>query len=295
MAQIEANGIRIEYDTFGDRRSPALLLIMGLGIQMIGWHAELCEMLAQKGLYVIRFDNRDVGLSQKFEELGIPRMMKVFADALAGKPMHSPYSLDDMADDAVGLLSALKVGKAHICGASMGGMIAQIIAYRYPERVKSLTSIMSTTGDPTLPQATAEAMAAISTPVPLQREASIEHHVRTWRAIGSPGFPFDERRVREMGARTYDRCFYPQGWARQMVAIMAHGNRTRRLKEIKSPTLVIHGSADPLVPVEGGRATAGAIPGAKLLIIEGMGHDFPEGAWEEITSAIADHIRGAEG
>lgn len=294
MTQVSANGIRIEYDTFGEETSPALLLIMGLGTQMIAWHDEFCEILANRGCYVIRFDNRDVGLSSKFEEMGIPNMMEVFASAFEGNPVLSPYTLDDMADDAVGLLSALGIEKAHICGASMGGMIAQVIAYRHPDRIKSLVSIMSTTGDPALPPATPDAMSAISSPAPVDREASIEHFVETWRLIGSPGFPFDEQRVRNLGIRAFDRCFYPQGWARQMVAIMAHGDRSERLKNVRVPTLVIHGSEDKLVPVEGGKATAAAIPGAELLIIEGMGHDFPEGAWQYIIDAVVNHIGKVE-
>lgn len=287
--QTIANDIRIEYDTFGHPSSPALLMIMGLGTQMIGWEDTFCEMLANAGHYVIRFDNRDVGLSAKFEHSGIPDVMKAMTAAMEGQSIVSPYSLDDMADDAVGLLDALDIEKAHICGASMGGMIAQTVAFRHPDRVLSLISIMSTTGDLMLPPAEPDAMTAITTPAPTERAAYVDNAVHVWKVIGSPGFPFDEQRIRENAARAYDRGFYPQGYARQMVAIMAHGNRTERLKGVRAPTLVIHGSADPLVPVEGGKATADAIDGAELLIIDGMGHDFPEGAWPQLVDAIAAH------
>ncbi len=293
MAHVKANGIQIEYDTFGDSSSPPLLLIMGLAAQMILWDEEFCKQLAAKGHYVIRFDNRDVGLSTKFEEAGIPNVMEVMTAAMQGQKVDSPYTLDDMANDSVGLLDALGIGKAHICGASMGGMIAQTIAIRHPERVASLTSIMSSTGDPNLPRAKPEIMSILFTPPPADRDANIEHGIRMWRTISGPGFPFDEDWTRKRVALSYDRCFYPQGVARQLVAIMAHGDRTPFLKSVTMPTLVVHGADDPLVPVECGRATAEAIPGALLLIIDGMGHNLPIGAWPQITDAIAAHTKKA--
>lgn len=289
MAQAKANGIQIEYDTFGDSSSPPLVLIMGLGVQMIMWDEEFCEGLAQKGHYVVRFDNRDIGLSTKFDDAGVPDVMKALSALMQGQKIDAPYSLDDMADDTVGLMDALGIDAAHVCGASMGGMIAQTIAIRHPSRIRSLTSIMSTTSAPDLPQPKPEIMAFLITPPPQEREANIEHGMNMWRMIGSTGFPIDEERIRKRVALSYDRCFHPEGVARQIVAIWAHGDRTEVLKSVKTPTLVIHGAADPLLPVECGKATARAVPGSSLLIIEGMGHDLPVGAWPRIIDAIAAH------
>jgi len=293
MAKATANGIHLEYDTFGKSSSNPLLLIMGLAAQMIMWDEEFCERLAAKGHYVIRFDNRDVGLSTKFDKAGVPDVMAAMVASMQGKKVDSPYKIDDMADDSVGLLDALGIDKAHICGASMGGMIAQTIAFRHPARVLSLTSIMSSTGARDLPQAKPDIMALLLTPPPAKREANIEHGVKVWRAISGPGFPFDEEYMRKKMALSYDRCFYPQGVMRQLVAILAHGDRTSALKSVKAPTLVIHGAADPLVPVECGKATAAAVPGAKLLIIKGMGHSLPMEAWPQIIDAIVVLTRKA--
>lgn len=293
MAQATANGIRIAYDTFGESSLPALLLIAGNGAQMLFWDAAFCERLARTGLFVIRFDNRDAGLSTKFEEAGIPDIMATIKAAMEGKTVESAYSLEDMADDSVGLLAALGIEKAHICGASMGGMIAQVVASRHPEQVLSLTSIMSSTGNPGLPQGKPEAIAAVVAPPPEEREAYIEHNVHTWRRIWSPGFPFEEERARAFLEKSYDRSYYPQGMARQNAALMASGDRRPSLASIKAPTLVIHGADDPLMPVEAGKETARMIPGARLLIIPGMGHDMPKGAWAEIVRAIAQHTKQA--
>jgi pimeloyl-ACP methyl ester carboxylesterase len=289
MPNVTANGIRIEYDTFGDRSFPALLLIAGNGAQMIFWEVEFCELLAKKGYCVIRFDNRDVGLSRKFEGAGIPDFPAAIKAAMEGKPVESAYSLDDMADDAVGLLDALGIEKAHICGASMGGMIAQVITYRHPKHVLSLTSIMSSTGNPDLPQAKPETITAVLAPAPEERGAYIEHNMNIWRRIWSPGFPFEEKRARTFIEKSYDRSYYPQGMARQNIAILANGDRSPSLSSIKVPTLVIHGADDPLIPVEGGKDTARVIPGARLLIMNGMGHDMPKGVWAEIVDAISKH------
>ena len=286
MPQATANGIQIEYDTFGDKQSPALLLIMGGGSQMIHWEAEFCELLAGKGFYVIRFDNRDVGLSTKFEEAGIPDMMASTPD----NPAKPPYSIGDMADDAVGLLDALGIEKAHICGASVGGMIAQAVAYRCPERVWSLISIMSSTGNPDLPQIKPEILAEVYKPVPAERDAYVEHYVEMWRKLWSPGFPFDEERLRNLTGASFDRSYYPQGLARQGSAAIANGYPKASIESIKVPTLVIHGDKDPFMPVEGGRETARLIPDAKLMIIEGMGHDMPKEVWPEITAAMTEHL-----
>jgi len=287
MPKANANNIEIEYDTFGDPTSKPLLLIMGLGTQMIAWLEELCMMLVDKGFYVIRFDNRDVGLSTKFEEKGIPNIMNEIMALQRGEVILPPYTVEDMADDAVGLLDALNIEKAHICGASMGGMISQIIAFRHPTRVLSLTSIMSTTGNPDLPQPKPEAMQVLLQPAPTEREAYIEESVKRRRILYGSGFPYPEDKAREFAAALYDRCFYPQGMARQLVAILATENRVPKLGLIKVPTLVIHGDDDPLVPVEGGKETAETIPGAELIIIDGMGHSLPPETWPQIVDAIA--------
>jgi len=289
MPNVAANGIQIEYDTFGDISSSALLLIAGNGAQTLFWDAEFCESLVKSGLFVIRFDNRDTGLSTKFEEAGIPDFLALTKAAMEGKPVESAYTLDDMADDAVGLLDVLGIKKAHICGASMGGMIAQVVAYRHPKRVLSLTSIMSTTGNPGLPQANPETIAAVVAPAPKGRGAYVEHNVNVWRKIWSPGFPFDEKRAREFIEKCYDRSYYPHGMARQNAALLVSGDRRPLLSSIKAPTLVIHGGDDPLIPVEGGKDTAKSIPGSKLLIIDGMGHDMPKEVWPQIIDAISNH------
>ena len=286
MPNVTANGIQIEYDTFGDSTSPVLLLIMGLGTQMIAWDEEFCKQLTHKGLYVIRFDNRDIGLSTKLEELGIPDIMAAVTARMEGKDIEFSYTLDDMADDALGLLDALGIEKAHICGASMGAAITQTIGYRHPSRVLSLIPIMGTTGNPDLPMAKPEAMEVIMTPAPEEREANIEHRVKNSKVLWGT-IPFDEETVRKSAARAFDRSFYPQGMARQLVATMAHGNRKPHLSSVTAPTLVIHGAEDPLVPVEGGKDTAEAIPGAEILIIDGMGHSLPKAVWPQIVEAIA--------
>ncbi|MEN8182861.1 MAG: alpha/beta fold hydrolase [Myxococcota bacterium] len=293
MPTLESNGIQLEYDTFGDRSGRPLLLIMGLGAQMILWDEEFCEALAARGHWVVRFDNRDVGLSTKFDEAGVPNVLELMQRTAAGEPVFTPYTLDEMADDAAGLLDALELDSAHVCGASMGGMIAQTVAIRHPERLRSLVSIMSTTGDPDLPPARPDAMVILMTPPPSDRAGSIERAVTTWKTIGSPGFAFDETRIRERAGRLYDRCFHPAGVSRQLAAILAHGSRSEALGGVTVPTLVVHGDADPLVPVEGGRDTAKRIPGAELLVIEGMGHDLPPALWPRLADAISEHTAKA--
>jgi pimeloyl-ACP methyl ester carboxylesterase len=289
MPNVKANGVQIEYDTFGDSSSPALLLIAGNGAQIYFWDAEFCELLVKRGYFVIRFDNRDAGLSTKFEEAGIPDFGAAIKALMEGNPVESAYTLDDMADDAVGLLNTIGIQKAHICGASMGGMIAQVIAYRHPKHVLSLTSIMSTTGNPDLPQAKPETIAAVLEPAPAERKAFVEHMMNVWRKIWSPGFPFEETRARTFIEKSYDRSYYPQGAVRQNIALLANGDRRESLSTIAVPTLVIHGADDPLIPCEGGKDTALVIPGAKLFIISGMGHDMPKGVWAQITDAISDN------
>jgi pimeloyl-ACP methyl ester carboxylesterase len=286
MPRAQANGIELEYDRFGDPRDPALLLVMGLGAQMIFWEEEFCDALARRGRHVVRFDNRDVGLSTKLEGAATPTVMEAMAAVASGKPIQAPYTLLDMADDAAGLLDALELSAADVVGASMGGMIAQLLAVRHPARVRTLTSIMSSTGAPDLPPAKPEAMQILLTPAPTDREGNIERALHANRVIGSPGFPFDEARIRGRAARAYDRGFYPAGMARQMIAVLATGSRREAVRGVRAPTLVIHGTDDALVPVEAGIDTAKSIPGAELLLIEGMGHDLPRGAWPKIIDAI---------
>jgi pimeloyl-ACP methyl ester carboxylesterase len=287
VSSVQANGINIEYDVFGGSSARPLLLVMGLGTQMIGWDEEFCQGLADTGHYVIRFDNRDIGLSSKMDDAPVPDPAELMMQMMQGKTPNVPYSLDDMADDAVGLLDALGIDSAHICGVSMGGMIVQTMALNHGERIRSMTSIMSTTGNPELPPATPQAMEALTKPPAADRESQIAQSIATQKIIGSPGFPFDEERARLRAATAIDRSFYPQGTARQMAAIVAGGNRRPRLESLDLPSLVIHGKADPLVPVTGGLDTHEAIAGSELLLIEGMGHDLPPDCWNEIITSIS--------
>jgi pimeloyl-ACP methyl ester carboxylesterase len=286
MAQITANGISIEYDTFGSRSSRPLLLVMGLGAQLIHWRDEFCDQLADRDHFVIRYDNRDAGLSEKFGHLGTPDMMEIAGRLMAGEPAGAPYSLDDMAADAFGLLDNLDIEAAHICGASMGGMIVQAMALLAPHRVHSMTSIMSSTGNPELPPSSDEAMAAMLSPAATNREEAIERTLAVSGVIGSPAYPVPEDEVRRRAAQGYDRSFYPEGVARQMAAIASHGNRRPALETLEVPALVIHGDADPLVRLDGGHDTHQALRGSKLLVLEGMGHDLPEPLWSEVIDAI---------
>jgi pimeloyl-ACP methyl ester carboxylesterase len=287
MPRVKSNEIEIEYDEFGRRTDRPVLLIMGLGSQMILWREEFCEQLAARGHRVVRFDNRDVGKSTWFDHLGLPDVLAAVGATLARQPVAAPYVLRDMAADAAGLLDALQIDQAHIVGASMGGMIAQTMAIEFPQRVRSLTSIMSTTGNPDLPQAKPAAMSALLAPLPTNRDQAIERAVGVFRVIGSPGFAFDEAEVRARATLSFERGFNPNGVARQIVAILASGNRKPALQAVHVPALVIHGADDPLVRVEAGRDTAAAIAGAELLLIDGMGHDLPRPVWPRIIDAIS--------
>ena len=291
MANAKANGIQIEYEVFGEYMNPKLVLIAGNGAQMNFWDTEFCEMLAKNDLCVIRFDNRDAGLSTKFDAAGIPDMTKVYNAAKEKKTIDTAYTLEDMADDIAGLLDVLKIGAAHICGASMGGMIAQIFAYRYPSRTSSLISIMSSTGNPSNPQISKETLAMVIAAPPTERNEYIEHNFRMWKSLWSKGFPFEEKRARRYLEESYDRNFCPHGALRQNAALVANGDRRKSLALLQIPTLVVHGTADPLFPVEAGIDTAHTIPNAKLLLIEGMGHDMPRGTWEKIVSAIVKQVK----
>jgi pimeloyl-ACP methyl ester carboxylesterase len=289
MAEINANGVTITYDEFGAAGDPPVLLIMGLGAQMTRWAPAFCEAVAARGFRVIRFDNRDAGLSTHFVEAGVPDMAEVAAVVRDGRQPVVPYTLSDMAADAAGLLDALGIARAHIVGASMGGMIAQLVAAEHPARTLSLTSIMSNTGNPNLPRATPEAMAVLTNrpPHPSDEEAYLKHTIASARVTGSPGYPADEAVLRANALADVKRCYEPTGFARQMAAITASGDRREKLKTITAPTVVVHGIADPLVPVEGGRDTAANIPGAELLEIPGMGHDVPPALYDVVADAIA--------
>ena len=293
MPQIQANGISLEYETHGDPENPPLLLVMGLGAQLTLWPMELVEALVERGYYVIRHDNRDIGLSQKFSEHGIPNFKRVALLRMLGLRPRTPYTLADMADDAAGLLAALGIAKAHVVGASMGGMIVQLMAVNHPDKLLTMTSIMSTTGNRRLPPPQKAAMNALLNRAPANAtlEQVLPFGLNVSRAIGSPAYPAAEERLRANIERDYTRSFFPEGAARQISAIMADGDRRKRLKKVTTPTLVIHGADDPLVPVEGGRDTAAAIPGAKLLEIPGMGHDLPLELVDRIADAIAEHAK----
>ena len=286
MPRAKSNGIELEYETFGNPDDPALLLVMGLGAQMIAWDEGFCQQLVDAGFYVIRYDNRDVGLSTRTEGPA-PDLAAI----MSGDTSTATYRIDDMADDAAGLLDDLGIDRAHIVGASMGGMIAQAIAIRHPEKTASLCSIMSTTGDRSVGQPQPEAMAALMAPAPTNRDEALDRAVTSGRIL-SP-VHFDEAKARQRAGEAYDRAFYPLGMQRQLAAIMASPDRTPELAKVSAPTLVIHGTADPLVTYSGGEATAKAVPGADLLAFDDMGHDLPEPRWPEIVAAIATNARRA--
>ncbi len=296
MPKAQANGIEIHYEEHGDPAADPMLLIMGFGAQLTLWPDELVDALAGHGFRVIRYDNRDVGLSHKFDGVKAPGILKMTLLTKFGFTPKVPYTLADMADDGVGLLDALEIDRAHIVGASMGGMIAQHVAARYSQRCKSLTSIFSTTGNPKLPAARPEALKVLVTrPKSMEEEALVDHGVMLARTIGSPGYPSDEDRLRDRARASVQRSTYPEGPTRHLSAIVADGDRREMLKGVSVPTLVMHGEDDPLVPVEGGRDTAAAIPGAKLKTIPGWGHDLPLELVDEVAEAIAAHARSSAG
>ena len=272
---VPVNGIEICYETDGDRCARPLLLLRGLGTQLIHWAPEFRRRLADAGHFLVVFDNRDVGLSSH----------------LADAPR---YTVDDMADDVIGLMDALSLETAHMAGISMGGMISQAVASRHPRRVSSLVSIMASTGNPDLPGPTPAALEALMTPTPSERAAYVEHTVGAAGVFGSPGYPTPDPVLRGLAGRAFDRAFDFDGVARQFAAIQRSGDRRQALAAVTVPTLVIHGADDPLVSPEGGRDTARAIPGAELLMIPGMGHDVPHGLWDTLVDAIAEHTAKAE-
>jgi pimeloyl-ACP methyl ester carboxylesterase len=288
-----ANGIDICYEIFGEAGAEPMLLIMGLGAQMIHWDDEFCARLAARGFRVIRFDNRDIGKSSRLSGGKRLTAMEMLKLRLLKIPVAAPYKLIDMAKDTTSLMDALGIKSAHLVGASMGGMIAQEIAISFPERVGSLTSIMSTTGNPKLPQSTREAAAILMAPPPTTKEEYLVRFAQTWKVLRVGSFPEDEALDRGRAERTFARGLNPAGVGRQLRAILASGSRKERLGSVRAPTLVIHGTVDPLVRPEGGKDTAASIPGAKLLMIEGMGHALPILMWPQVIDAIDKHAHGA--
>jgi pimeloyl-ACP methyl ester carboxylesterase len=284
------NGITLCYETFGERSDPTALLVMGLGTQMVAWHEDFCRRLAAAGFYVVRFDNRDIGHSTHLQ--GPP---PTIPQLLLRSKRAAHYRLTEMADDAARLLGELDLAPAHVIGASMGGMIAQTLAAQHPDRVRSLTSIMSNTGALSNGQPALRLYPFFLRRPAAGREAYVKHFERLFAAIGSSGLPREPDEVRELARLSYERDHDPAGPGRQLAAILASGDRTAEVREIKAPTLVVHGTADPLVRPSGGRATARAIKGARLLKVPGMGHDLPRAVWDELIEAIAANATRAGG
>jgi pimeloyl-ACP methyl ester carboxylesterase len=294
MTAVQANGIAVEYEDTGPRDAPVILLIMGLGMQLVAWPNSFCEGLAARGFRVVRFDNRDAGLSSRMPSAGRLAMRAMMARAFFGLPVRPPYTLDDMAADTVGFLDALAISNAHVVGASMGGMIAQIVAIEHPERVKSLTSIMSTSGDRALPGPKGKVLHALIRPRPRSESMAIRRMIEFFRLIGGSGYPPSEAELQAKVARSVRRSYRPDGLARQLIAIQTAPSRVRALRRVKAPTLVLHGSEDPLIPLAGGEDTAANIPGSRLRIIPGMGHFLPEALVPLLVDEIAGHCLEAE-
>jgi pimeloyl-ACP methyl ester carboxylesterase len=286
MPRAQANGVELEYEVVGDPAARPLLLIQGLGAQLVSIEEGFCAELADRGFMVIRFDNRDVGLSSRLDGAEPPALAAVFE----GDRSSLAYTLEDMADDAAGLLEAIGVPSAHLAGISLGGMVAQLLAIRHPARVRSLASIMSTTGDRRVGRPSAEGAGVLFTPMPAERDRYLEQAVQN-AMTGSAGtaFPFDAAAVRRAAARGYDRAYDPGGVARQLAAALGATDRTEALRSLRVPTLVVHGNADKIVGVDGGEATAAAVPGARLLRIPGLGHELPRGVWATVADAIAEN------
>jgi pimeloyl-ACP methyl ester carboxylesterase len=294
VARAKANGIEIEYETCGSKTDPALLLIMGLGAQLTIWPDALCEGLASKGFFVIRYDNRDTGLTTDFGAWGVPNIAEAMGKVMMGKKVDAPYLVKDMAGDGIGLLDVLGIDKAHMVGASMGGMIAQTVAGLWPGRTRSLVSIYSTSGRPGLPPGKPEALAMLTAqPEGPSREQRVKHGMKLRTVIGSPGYPSDEAALRAFVEKNVDRRWYPEGGARQYLSIIASGDRVDLLKTIKAPALVLHGEDDPLLPVECGRDVARLIPGAEIQTYPGWGHDFPGPLIPTLVERIAIFCKAA--
>jgi pimeloyl-ACP methyl ester carboxylesterase len=292
MARAHLNGVELEYGTVGDPTGRPLLLVQGLGAQLTSVEDGLCEELASRGFLVIRYDNRDVGLSTWFDDARPVNLAAVWA----GDHTSLAYTLEDMADDAVAVLDAAGVEAAHVAGISLGGMIAQLLATRHPARVRSLASIMSTTGSRAVGQPSGDAASVLVAPMPADREAFIEQAVVNTKAISSgTAYPFDAEAVRRGAARGFDRAYHPKGTGRQFAAILAAGDRTETLRGIRVPTLVVHGTEDQVIGVSGGEATAAAIPGARLLRVPGLGHELPPGFWPTLADALVENADRADG
>lgn len=290
MPAATANGIEIYYEMVGDPADPPMLLISGLGMQLVGWDRRLFDLLAGEGFYVIAHDNRDVGLSTQFGDQGTPDLVAL----LSGGEANIPYSIPDMAADAAGLLEAIGIDACHVVGVSMGGMIAQQLAIDFPEKVSSLCSIMSTTGAPDVGHPSEQAAAALLVPAPRTKEEAMGLAVEVSMILGTPAFPIDVERTRELAGEAWERSSDSTGVARQLGAILTAPDRTAALGAVSVPTLVIHGDADPLVDVSGGRATAAAIPGSKLVVVEEMGHALPSQLWEWTVEEIVTNARSAQ-
>jgi pimeloyl-ACP methyl ester carboxylesterase len=290
--QVIANGIEIEVEADGPEVGPAVVLIRGLSTQLTQWPEGFLDAFRDAGFRTVRFDNRDAGLSKKFDEAGTPGLAELMTGAAS-----PPYTLADMAMDVVGVLDALAIERAHVFGLSLGGMVTQHVGFSHGERCLSLASVMSTSGEPGLPSATPEALAALTTQPedPTDRDCVIAHGMRTQRVISSPGFPPSDAELHDYIARAYDRCYCPSGSARQMAAVLADGGRAERLATIQLPTLVLHGGADPLIPLACGEDTARHIPGAKLEVVEGMGHDVNAHNADIVVSHLIAHARRATG
>jgi len=287
---IQANGVRLAYEEFGSASDPAILLIMGLGTQMISWPLSLCNGLASAGFRVIRFDNRDIGLSEKMENAHIPRAPRMLLRTTLGLPLKVSYTLDDMAEDLIGLLDALHLNRAHLVGASMGGMIGQIATARNPNRILSFTSIMSSSGNPKLPGAARKVVRTMVKRSLGIEKPNLKNTIAFQRMIGSPGFPESDEELKSKVLDSVGRSLHPEGYSRHLAAIMASGSRVKLLKTITAPTLVIHGREDALVPLECGIDTARHIPDARLEIIDGMGHNLPEALMPRLLELIAGHV-----
>lgn len=294
QSTLQANGLELAYDEFGDSKNPAIVLIMGLGTQMIAWPESFCEDLAAQGFRVVRFDNRDIGLSEKLEEKGRPNLIRVALKQRFGLVNKVPYRLVDMAADTIGVMDALDIDAAHLVGISMGGMIAQTVAGHFPKRTLSLTSIMSSSGHRSLPSASLKVTRQVFKKPGDESEADyLVRALKTWKLIGSPHYPVDEEVLKERMLTSYRRSYYPAGAARQATAIVASGDRVKLLKSIQSPTLVIHGKADQLVPVACGIHTAEQVPQSTLELFEGMGHNLPEALLPRFAELISTHAHTA--
>ena len=292
MPRAHANGVEIEYETVGDPAGRPLLLVQGLGAQLTSVEDGLCQELASRGFLVIRYDNRDAGLSTWFDDAGPVNLASIWA----GDQATLAYTLEDMADDAAGVLDAAGVESAHVAGISLGGMIAQLLAARHPARVRSLASIMSTTGDRAVGRPSGEAASVLVAPMPSDRDRFVEQAVVNAKAISSgTAFPFDAEAVRRGAARGYDRAHHPKGTGRQFAAILAAGDRTAALGQIRVPTVVVHGDEDQVIGISGGEATAAAIPGARLLVVPGLGHELPPGFWPALADALVENADRADG